>query len=130
MITWIKSHVSVILAGVLVAWLIAANIEVVRLSSANKALTDRVVALRTSNAVCAGNIVTLKTAVDAQNTAISALAADTKTRLDATNATLDGLAKSQRSRDASIAKVLAPLAGQSTCDRLMEADKRLLEVLQ
>lgn len=130
MITWLRAHAVMIGVAVLVVWLIAANIEIVRLSTANQTLNDRVVALRSANAICTANVAGLRIAVDNQNKAVDALASDTRARLEATQTTLNGIAAGSKALDARVKRVLAPLTGQTACDRMIEADARLLEGLK
>lgn len=79
---------------------------------------------------CQNNTASLRAGIEAQNGQIDALKADGAKRLAAANAAIAAADKRAASDQVRIAKLLKPLVGADTCQRVIEADERLLESLR
>lgn len=76
------------------------------------------------------NAATLDAAIKAQNATIDAMGKDSARRLATASAALAEADKRTASDQARIAKLMKPLVGVDTCQRVIEADERLLESLK
>ena len=82
-------------------------------------------------AQCRANEATLRSAIDAQNASLAALAASgSRARAEADNAVQRNRGAAQKASEAKAA-ISAPLpAADTVCQRAQEVDRRLLEVLK
>jgi len=76
------------------------------------------------------NASVLETSIGDQNAKIDALSKDSAARLALATAALAAADKRAAGDQARIAKLLKPLVGSNTCQRVIEADERLLESLK
>jgi chromosome segregation ATPase len=76
------------------------------------------------------NAATLEATIKSRNDQIDAMGKDSKRRLDEAAAALAAADKRAASDQARIDKLMKPLVGVGTCQRVIEADQRLLESLK
>lgn len=79
---------------------------------------------------CQNNVVTLGSAIQTQNDAIKRTGEESAARLAAASAALKAAQRDNARAEAKVAALMKPLVGVNTCQRVIEADERLLESLK